>query len=89
MAINFLQAKKKQRYLILILALIILAIVLIVWQSFFTGGQSKPSTQVLTPGAIEINWDTLKDAQIDELQLFEEVAPFEGEVGRTNPFIPY
>jgi len=38
---------------------------------------------------IEIDFETLKSPDLEELQLFEKTPPYEGEIGRENPFIPY
>ena len=91
MAITFLQEKKRQRYLLLILALIIFAILIIVWQSFFRTQEPSltPLATPVVPQEIIIDWSTLQVPQLAELQAFEEIVPFEGKVGRKNPFIPY
>ena len=91
MAIDFLQAKKQQRYLILILALVIFAILIIVWQGFFKAPAVSltPLATPALPQKVIINWSTLQAPQLKELQVFEEISPFEGEIGRENPFIPY
>lgn len=90
MAITFLQAKKRQRYLVLILALVIVAILIIVWQGFLKGGALvSPAVPSLTHQKVLIDWSVLKDSRITELQSFAEILLFEGEIGRQNPFIPY
>ena len=91
MAITFLQAKKRQRYLVLTLALTIFVILIIVWQGFLKGKEVPARTLVpfLPPEKVLIDWQTLKDPQVAALQTFEQILPFEGEVGRENPFIPY
>ena len=91
MAIEFLQAQKKQRYLILILTLAICIILFMVWRGFFsTPGPVVPAYSPLpTPPKIEIKWDVLSDAQLQALKSFEQVPAFEGKSGRVNPFTPY
>ncbi len=90
MAITFLQAKKRQKNLMLILALAILAISLIIWFSFLRN-EAPPSAPTPVPAQLEIkiDWSTLEDPQLGSLQVFEEVLPFEDEIGRENPFTPY
>jgi len=91
MAIEFLQAQKKQRYLILILTLIICATLLVVWLGFFQG--AAPVAPVSLPAAvqpeIEINWDVLQDEALAELKSFEEIPALEEKAGRKNPFTSY
>ena len=92
MAITFLQAKKQQRYLVLTLALVIFAILIIVWQGFLKGKEAPVRTlePLLAPEKVLIDWQTLKDPKIAALQIFEQILPFEDEVGRReNPFTPY
>jgi len=92
MAITFLQAKKRQRYLVLTLALAIFVILIIVWQGFLKGKEApeKTLTPLLAPEKVLIDWQTLKDPRVAALQTFEQTLPFEGEVSRReNPFIPY
>lgn len=91
MAIEFLQAQKKQRYLILILTLAICTILLVVWLGFFRGSAAVvpvSSPQTNQP-KIEINWDVLKDTKLEALKGFEQVPALKDEVGRENPFTPY
>ena len=91
MAITFLQAKKRQRYLVLTLALAIFVILIIVWQGFLKGKEApaRTLTPVFIPQKVTIDWPTLKEPRIAALQTFEQILPFEDEVGRKNPFIPY
>ncbi len=90
MAITFLQAKKRQKNLILVLALATFAIVLLVWFNFLRR-EAPPSPISPAFGRLEIkiDWGILENPQLETLQMFEEVLPFEGEAGRENPFVPY
>ncbi|OGZ24419.1 MAG: hypothetical protein A2896_01270 [Candidatus Nealsonbacteria bacterium RIFCSPLOWO2_01_FULL_43_32] len=91
MAITFLQAKKRQRYLIVILGLLVFVSLIIVWQGLARRGGETPAPLSITPEPKEIiiNWSVLQDPHLEGLQIFETIAPFEGAVGRKNPFIPY
>lgn len=81
--------KKRRRYLIFGLILIIFVIVFLIW-NFFLAGPSEPSLfQPILPPEIKINFEILESSALNELQLYEEISPFEGEIGRENPFIPY
>lgn len=91
MAITFIQEKKKQRFLFLILALVIFAIFFVLRFGFFAKEPSSlvlPSQVYLMP-KVQIDWEVLNDSRLGELQTFEKISPFEGEIGRKNPFIPY
>jgi len=80
--------KKRQRYLIAGLILIVFAIVFLVWD-YFLAGPVPTILKPLPPPEIKINFEILESPALDELQLYEEISPFEGEIGRENPFIPY
>jgi len=90
MAVDFIKTKKRQRYLLLILALVIIATLVVIWYGFF----QKPTVIVVplssqkTP-QIEINLGLLQDTEVEALKLFESISPFSGEIGRENPFITY
>ena len=90
MAIVFTKERKKQRYLILVLVLLIFAILSAVWWGWIRKeeGISPGALPAYAPPKVEINWGVLKDPQLKELQVFEEISPFEGEAGRENPFVP-
>lgn len=90
MAITFIQEKKKQKRLTLALALIVFAILFIVWWGLLREKTPSPTISIRTSSSgIEIDWEVLKDPKIEELQPFEKITPFEEEIGRENPFIPY
>lgn len=89
MAITFIEKRRRLRYLFPILAIVILITAIVLWQGFFV--EEKP---VLPPieiptKKIEIDFETLKNPFLEELQPFEVIPPFEEEVGRENPFISY
>lgn len=91
MAIEFIRAQKRQRYLILILTLIICAILLVVWLGFFrTPAPAIPvSSPTVAQPKIEINWNVLKDAGLEELKSFNQIPALKNKVGRENPFATY
>jgi len=91
MAIEFLQAQKKQRYMMLILTFTICAILLVVWLGFFRQPESvvPVSTPTLIQPKIEINWDVLADEKLEVLKTFERIPELKDEVGRENPFTDY
>jgi hypothetical protein len=98
MVFAFFRQRKRQKYLIYILGLIILTIFLIVWFSFI----KKPPPSIFIPPfgketlelqKIEINFESLKEEFLKELKPIEKIKPFEEttttQLGRENPFLPY
>lgn len=88
MVITFIEPGKRQKYLTLLLIVVILGIVFLIW-NYFLAKPQPPSFKPLPPPEIKINFEILKSPILDELQLFKEISPFEEEIGRENPFIPY
>jgi hypothetical protein len=88
MAITFTQTKKRQRYLLVILGLTAIAILVVI----LVGRRNLPSpitAPVFLPPKIEIDFQTLKNPQLGELETFKDIPAFEGKIGRDNPFVPY
>jgi len=92
MAITFLEKRKRLQYLFPILGVLILITVFVLWKGFFVKERPELIEEVIKPSLvkkIEIDFETLKSPELEELQLFEKTPPYEGEIGRENPFIPY
>lgn len=89
MVITFLQQRKRQQYLILITLVIILLILIVVWQGFLAKPKPAPSPTVSKLPQIKINFEVLESPILKKLQPFEKIPPFEEEIGRENPFLPY
>lgn len=92
MAITFLEKRKRLKSLIPVLAVIVLLTAIVIWQGFLK--KEKPSlapeeTFKPTTEEIKINLQVLESPELENLLLFEKTLPFEGEVGRENPFTPY
>ena len=90
MPVNFIQERKKQKYLAIVLIIIFIIAGFILWFGYFRKEKTLP-IPVLGPTSVEvkINFEVLENAFLKESQSFEEAPPFEGEKGRNNPFIPY
>lgn len=90
MAIIFVKERKKQKKLIIIFIGIILITLFILWQFYFKA-EEPPFRVELMPIKKEIRIDLsiLETPFLNQLQSFEEIKPFEDEIGRENPFIPY
>lgn len=93
MAITFIEERKRQKKLIWILTVVVLITIIVLWQGFF----KKPKEiEVVSPKRVipefrevKINFQILETPLLKELQPFEKIKPFEGEIGRENPFLPY
>jgi len=92
MPISFIQQKKRQKQLLLVVGAVLVVTVLIFWFGYF-----KKPEEVFTPPAtttsfikdIKVNFEVLKNPFLKEFNIFEKIPPFEGDVGRENPFLPY
>ncbi len=66
--------QQKQKYLILILPILILTIVFVIFFGKFfefSGNKIKYPPFILETKKIEINWDVLEDPGLEELQIFK------------------
>lgn len=90
MAIIPTEKKKRQKYLIFILGIVVVLVAFVVWYNFFAGPATlPPEITPVKPREIKINFEVLENPILEALQPFEEIPPFEEEVGRENPFILY
>ena len=92
MAINILEKQKKQKYLIFVFLGLIIIIFIVAW--FFWGpGKTFPKGSIIpttpTLSKVKIDFEVLRDPILQKLQPFEEIQPFEDEIGRDNLFFPY
>jgi len=90
MPVNFIQGKKKQKYLMVAFVIIFIVGGFILWFEYFNKGVA-PLSPILGPTMTEIKIDfkVLENPFLEESQPFEKIPEFTGEKGRTNPFIPY
>ena len=88
MAITFGVHQKKEKKQAIIIDVLVVVGVLVVMFIMKRQPASLP-VEMSNPAGPEINWEALSDQRIKDLQPFEEIPVFEGEVGRENPFLPY
>jgi len=88
------QEEKKKGYLALIALVVIVLLIFIV----FRHGASKEGRNSMAVPAqpssfsleeIKINLDIFKNPFFEKALPFEKIKPFEGQIGRENPFAPY
>lgn len=90
MAITFVQKRKRQKYLILAFAIVLVITAIFLWQGFFKKEKPKVSPIKFPPlREIGIDKEVLESEFLKEAQPFEEIPPLEEEKGRENPFLPY
>jgi len=91
MAIAFIEERKKQKKLAYFLLAVILVICFVLWLGVLrkprAGEQVLPFLPILRKA--EVNFNVLENPTLKDLQPFKEIAPFEGKMGRGNPFLPY
>lgn len=91
MAVDFIQQRKRQKYLFPIALIIIIVVFIILWFGYFKKEEPVSAPEVLGSvlREIKINFDILENPLLKKLQPFMKVPSFEGEAGRDNPFISY
>jgi hypothetical protein len=86
MVITF-EEKKQSPVKNLLIAAAVVAVVGVV--GFFGYQYFQNLNQVAPPvsqNEVNVNWTALKDPKLDELHLFQDVKPIEGDIGKENPF---
>jgi hypothetical protein len=90
MAISFSEGGNKQKYLIILLVIIVLVCLFTLRKNIFKiSNETLFTPEVFSAKDIEINFDVLKKDIIKELNLPEPEVPFSGQAGRDDPFLPY
>lgn len=90
MAVDFIQERKKQRYLIIVLIFVIFLGLMVAWRSFLLKTPVSPAGPrlIISGKKIEVDMSILTDSRLEELQPFEPILPLPSEeFGRENPFI--
>ena len=88
MALTISQQGKRRNYLNWIFFVVIVAAALWFGKSYLV----KPIPAPPSPPkekTIEINIQVLENPNVKNLKEFEKIVPYEGKVGRENPFLPY
>ena len=85
------QEKKRRKYLITIILVAVLGIVaLLIYRYWYLPKKELSSPVVVVPEKeVKINFEILESPLLKNLQPFQEIPAFEGNLGRENPFKPY
>jgi len=103
MAIVFTQQRQKQKYLIILTTVILMALIFVWWNFLIKPKKGTPFIieKTFAPKEITINFDVFDSPLLQELQPLEQITPFvenvatpvQGtipeKIGRDNPFLPY
>lgn len=91
MVADFRKQKKKQKYLLTAVGLIILTIAGVMYFGFFRKKEETiiNVTSVSPIKEINIDFNVLENPFFEKIKPFEKIPDYEGEVGRENPFLPY
>lgn len=92
MAVTFIEEKKRQKRLLLIFGFLVAVLVLVLLQGFLR--RILPGdigSEIIAPvfRKADIDFKILENQALKDLDPFEEIKPFEGKIGRNNPFVPY
>lgn len=88
MALPLFQERERKKYLSWVFVIVILAGALWFSRGFLIKPiPSLPSKPVKK--TVEMNFKIFSNPAFQALQPFEEILPFEEELGRENPFLPY
>jgi len=88
------QEKRKKGHLALVALVVIVFLIFMVLHYGFPKKEEKGGSFIQLPQSsyleeIEINFDTFKNPFFESALPFEKIKPFEGQIGRENPFAPY
>ena len=90
--VDFIEEKKKQKRLVYLVIAVLLTTFLVIWFGFFRKlevGLPKPPSAALEFEKVEIDFSLLENPALRELESFEAIPQFEGDLGRKNPFVPF
>lgn len=89
MAVNFIEKKKKQKYLVFIVLGIAGVTLIILWFGYFNKPVADPTPEEkdIVKKNININYSILGSPFLKALILFQETPLYEGEIGKDNPFL--
>lgn len=89
MAVDFIQKKKKQQYMLFIALGVLAVTFIILWFGYFNKPASAPEPEeiVISKKSIDINYSILENPILKALIPFIETPFYEGELGKDNPFL--
>jgi hypothetical protein len=96
MAGTYIKEKSKQKYYLIVFALVIIITLVIVWFgflkdnfTFLNANSAAVSSPVsILPKQANIDFDFLESQELKDLETFNPLSAYEGEIGREQPFFP-
>ncbi|NIU88444.1 MAG: hypothetical protein GWN56_14620 [Nitrosopumilaceae archaeon] len=89
MAVDFLEKKKKQQYLLYGVLGIVAVTIVVLWYGYFREPIEAPEPEeiVISKKAIVVDYSILENPLLKALIPFIETPLYEGELGKENPFL--
>jgi len=89
MAVNFVEKKRKQQYLLFAVLGVLAVAFVILWFGYFNKPVQAPPPEeiVISKKTIVINYDILENPVLKALVPFVETPLYEGDLGKENPFL--
>jgi len=89
MAVNFIEKKKKQQYLLFAVLGIVGVTIIVLWFGYFRKPVQDmiPEEVVISKKTIVVDYSILENSILKALILFRETPLYEGELGKENPFL--
>lgn len=93
MAVQYIREKTKQKYYLMAFGVVLIITLVILYFGFFQGKftfQTQPvatSLPATVRSELKIDFDFLESQELKDMELFESIPAFDGEVGREEPFI--
>ncbi|OGZ27478.1 MAG: hypothetical protein A2365_03335 [Candidatus Nealsonbacteria bacterium RIFOXYB1_FULL_40_15] len=89
MPVNFIERKNRQKYLLIAVIIIFLATAVVLWFGYFNDVEISPvayEPELYPEGSIIIDFSIFEKPFLKELKPFSEILPYEGSLGKQNPF---
>ncbi len=89
MAVNFIEKKRKQQYMLFIALGVIVVAFIILWFGYFNKSTQAPTPEevVINRKNIVIDYSILESPILKTLVPFQETPLYEGDLGKENPFL--
>ena len=89
MPVNFIERKNRQKYLLIAVIVMLLGTAAVLWFGYFDEVEISPvayTPQLYPEGSIIIDFSIFERPFLKELKPFSEILPYEGSLGKQNPF---